>query len=84
MQGWIAFALGFAGVSAGLLLVARRTDARVARAAPDQVAPVEPCWVEAIADDGRYSYGRSHCVNDELMDMDARARRGDHPFQPYC
>jgi hypothetical protein len=31
MPGWIAFRLGFAGISAGLLLV-RRMEARAARA----------------------------------------------------
>jgi hypothetical protein len=76
MQSWIAFALGFAGVSAGLLLV-RRADARAARAAADRAAPAEPCWTEEIASDGRHVYGRSHCVNDELKEMDARVRGGD-------
>lgn len=76
MQSWIAFALGFAGVSAGLLLV-RRADARAAGAMPDRTASDEPCWTEEIASDGRYVHGRSHCVNEELMEADARARSGD-------
>ena len=78
MQSWIAFALGFAGVSAGLLLV-RRADARAARAMPEPSAPDEPCWTEEIASDGRHFHGRSHCVNDALMEADARIGSGDFP-----
>ena len=77
MPDWIAYALGFAGISAALLL-ARRADARAARVKAE-VAPHEPGWTETIASDARHSYGRSHCVNDALMEMDARARGGDFP-----
>jgi hypothetical protein len=56
------------------MLVAGRADARAARAAPDPAAPAEPCWTETISSDGRYSYGRSHCVNDELLAMDPSVR----------
>ena len=78
MQSWIAFALGFAGVSAGLLVV-RRADARAARAGLDRTTPADPCWTEEIASDGRHFHGRSHCVNDELMEADARIASGDFP-----
>ena len=39
--------------------------------------PLEPCWTEEIGHDGRYVYGRARCVNDDLMDVDARAARGE-------
>ena len=39
-------------------------------------APLEPCWTEEIGHDGRYRYGRACCVDDDLMDVDARAARG--------
>ena len=42
--------------------------------------PFEPCWTEAIESDGRYRYSRGQCVNDLLMELDARARRGDFPL----
>ena len=47
-------------------------------------APLEPCWTEEIGHDGRYRYGRACCVNDDLMDVDARAAKGVYqiPF-PY-
>ena len=61
------------------LLLARRTDARVARVGAE-AAPDEPCWTETIASGSRHSHGRSHCLNDELMEMDARARSGDFPI----
>jgi len=79
MQGWMAFALGFTAVSSGLLFLARRTDARAVRPKPDPIAPDEPCWTEEIVSDGRHYYGRSHCVNDELMEADARIGSGDFP-----
>jgi hypothetical protein len=47
---------------------------------PDRAAPDESGWTETIASDDRHSYGRSHCVNDALMEMDARARSGDFPL----
>ncbi|HEV7659828.1 MAG TPA: hypothetical protein VGO55_08285 [Allosphingosinicella sp.] len=74
MSDWLALVIGLAPVAVALLLLARRTDARVARAGPDRAAPDEPCWTETISSDGRLSYGRSHCVNEELMEMDPRLR----------
>ena len=44
--------------------------------------PDEPCWTEEIGSDDRYLYARSQCVNEELIEMDARMRRGDYPFNP--
>ena len=43
-------------------------------------SPLEPCWTEEIGHDGRYRYGRARCVNDDLMDVDARAARGEDQF----
>ena len=36
--------------------------------------PPEPCWTEEIPSDRRHRYGRAQCVNDELMEADARVR----------
>ena len=47
---------------------------------PFYVGPSEPCWTEEIVSDGRYTYARQECVNDLLMELDARARRGEPPF----
>ena len=47
---------------------------------PVDTGPAEPCWTEEIAADGRYSYARSHCPHDLLMEMDDRARRDDYPI----
>ena len=41
-------------------------------------APLQPCWTEEIGHDGRYFYGRAQCANDDLMEMDVRAARGDY------
>lgn len=49
---------------------------------PFHVGPSEPCWTEAIVSDGRYSYARGQCVNDVLIELDGRARRGEWPFIP--
>ena len=51
---------------------------------PFYLGPSEPCWTEEIVSDGRYTYARRECVNDVLMELDARARRGDPPFVPTC
>ena len=47
---------------------------------PIDSGPGEPCWTEGIPSDDRFRYGRSHCVHDLLMEMDARADRGDFPI----
>ena len=40
-------------------------------------ATQEPCWTEEIGGDGGYSYSRAQWGNDELMDVEARERRGE-------
>ena len=50
------------------------------RPAPLDTGPVEPCWTEEIASDGRFRYGRSQCVNAPLIELDARAQRRDFPI----
>ena len=42
---------------------------------PLETGSAEPCWTEAIISDGRYRYARSECVDDLLMELDARAKR---------
>jgi hypothetical protein len=42
--------------------------------------PGEPCWTEEIGRDERFVYTRSECVDDALMELDDRARRGAFPF----
>jgi hypothetical protein len=49
---------------------------------PDRGGPDEPCWAEPIESDERYRYSRGQCVNDELIEMDRRAARGDFPIPP--
>jgi hypothetical protein len=49
---------------------------------PFYVGGIEPCWTEAIVSDGRFNYARRECINDVLMELDARAQRGDPPFIP--
>jgi hypothetical protein len=72
MELWVVY-LGLVAFAAAMRLT-WRADARAARAAPDPAAPAEPCWTETISSDGRYFYGRSHCVNDELLAMDPQVR----------
>jgi hypothetical protein len=45
-------------------------------------SPLEPCWTEEIGHDGPNLYGRACCVNDDLMEIDARAARGEFQI-PY-
>jgi hypothetical protein len=47
---------------------------------PLDTGPAEPCWTETIASDGRFAYAREGCVHDLLMELDARANRGDYPI----
>ena len=47
--------------------------------APFDTGPNEPCWTEEISRHGGLVYARSQCVNDALMEMDARTGRGDFP-----
>ena len=44
--------------------------------------PGAPCWTEEIGRDEHYVYARSECVDDALMELDDRARRGAFPFDP--
>jgi hypothetical protein len=47
---------------------------------PIDTGPAEPCWSEEIGGDGRYRLARRHCPHALLMEMDARAARGDFPI----
>jgi hypothetical protein len=78
----LLFLLGLAIFPVGLILMWRdvRPAPRLPARAPLDTGPAEPCWTEAIGSDGRYSYARAHCPNDLLMEMDARAARGDFPI----
>ena len=38
-----------------------------------RTAPAEPCWTEDLESDGATVYARAECVNEALMEMDARA-----------
>ena len=42
--------------------------------------PAQACWTEEIGRDGVYAFARAQCPNDALMELDARARRGDFPI----
>ena len=83
MLDLLAVLLSFAGFPAFFVL-ARKLDRLLAaapeRSMPIDTGPVEPCWTEEIASDGRFLHARSQCVDDLLMELDARARRGDFPF----
>lgn len=46
---------------------------------PLDTGPVEPCWSEEIGRAGPYRLGRAHCPHALLMELDARAARGDFP-----
>jgi hypothetical protein len=78
----LLFALGAAAVL--IILRWRRIDAFTFGTNYHCPSPLEPCWTEEIGHDGRYSYGRACCVDDDLMDVDARAARGvyqmPHPY----
>ena len=50
------------------------------RPAPLDTGPVGPCWTEEIPSDDRFRYARSQCVNDPLIELDARAQRRDFPI----
>ncbi|MEA3029621.1 MAG: hypothetical protein QOJ53_1298 [Sphingomonadales bacterium] len=52
-----------------------RRGAGTGAGAPPPGPAAEPCWTEAIASDRRYRYGRAQCVDDVLMEADARMRR---------
>ena len=54
-------------------------DAFYARG-PIDTGPYTPCWTETIRSEGGLILGRAECVNDVLMEMDARAARGDFPI----
>ena len=65
----------------GSLLIAifiwRRFDVNELAVTRPLEGPDEPCWTQELGSDGRYRYGRHGCVNDELMEMERRARRGE-------
>ncbi|TMJ17314.1 MAG: hypothetical protein E6G92_13360 [Alphaproteobacteria bacterium] len=43
--------------------------------------PAEPCWTEEVGRDGALSLRRGECVHDMLIELDARAARGDFPVK---
>ena len=60
------------------LLVELRGRAPAGRERPPR--DTEPCWTEQLGADDRLTYARSQCVDDVLMEMDAKAARGDFPI----
>jgi hypothetical protein len=40
----------------------------------------EPCWMELLGEEGGRTLARGQCVDDVLMEMDARAARGEFPI----
>jgi hypothetical protein len=72
---FVMLILGGAGLFAGIWLVA--AVSRLGgfwRADPEHSAtlPYRPCWTEEIESDRRYRYARGQCVNEELIELEAR------------
>jgi hypothetical protein len=84
--------LTFAGFAAGILLWAwlfkappadeafREVIAGRPRQYIDTGPTFEPCWTEELGRGRQLIYARSLCVNDPLIELDARAARGDFPI----
>jgi hypothetical protein len=84
VEDLLTLLLALAGFAVAILVAARfgRADpAEVPGRQPLDTGPAEPCWTEEIKRDGRYLYARSQCVHDNLMELDARAARGDFPVR---
>lgn len=60
------------------LLVELRGRASSGRERPPRDG--EPCWTELLGQEGCRTFARGQCVDDVLMEMDARAARGEFPI----
>ncbi len=76
----LALVLAGAAAAAALLVWARRVDAaELIRPRRPDPGPADPCWTEEIGREGELRYCRGQCVDDLLMETDARAARGEFP-----
>ena len=77
----LAILAGVAFFPVGLGLMWRCVRPAPGRAGrqPLDTGPAEPCWTEEIGRDGRHVLARAHCPHDLLLELDARAARGDFP-----
>jgi hypothetical protein len=84
MPAWIETAVMIAILASAPAIALRfELRARFGRRAwpgPDRSRRGEPCWQETIGREGDRVHARSQCVDDVLMEMDARAARGDFPI----
>ena len=64
------------GWTIGCWFYLRRADPPDLITGPEWIPPAA-CWTEEIVSDSRYTYSRSCCVDDQLMQMDAVATRGE-------
>jgi hypothetical protein len=76
----ILIAILAAGPAIALYFELRARFGRRASPGPDRPPRAEPCWQETIGREGDRVHARSQCVDDVLMEMDARAARGDFPI----
>jgi hypothetical protein len=70
-----SLALVAGGIFAGIWLAAAASRlGGFWRADPEHSAtpPHRPCWTEEIESDRRYRYARAECVNEELVELEAR------------
>jgi len=80
MTDWIGLALVFAIIAAGPAFAWLYELSHRPSMPERPVRAGEPCWTEEVAEDGDRKLARSLCVDDVLMEMDARAVRGDFPI----
>ncbi|MEA3044072.1 MAG: hypothetical protein QOH47_1910 [Sphingomonadales bacterium] len=72
----VGVGIAILGAALSIALVrALRARRGAGTGAPPPGPAAEPCWTEAIASDRRYRYARAQCVDDVLMEADARMRR---------
>jgi hypothetical protein len=82
MSGWLETGILIAILAVGpaIALVFELRARVLGRNYGPPTALAEPCWTEDRGSDGRRGLARAECVNDALMEMDARAARGDFPI----
>ena len=81
MSGWLETGALIAILAAGpivALLFVPRGRAPAGAERPPRAG--EPCWTEETPSDRRHRHGRAQCVNDELMEADARMRWETPPW----
>lgn len=76
----IVVGVAFFPVGLGLMWLGRGPAPERDTTQPLDTGPAEPCWSEEIGRNGPFRLARAHCPHDLLMELDARAARGDFPL----